>query len=159
LEQQVTVIAVEGQVAVVSGRRASACGDCAGKTSCATMGSWVERIIELRIPNTIRATVGDLVLLEVPDNALLRIAFRLYAMPMIAFVAVGLATRNMALYLGWPAVEPLAALGGMAAVLAYYLWYKSRLAGNNSSGLDVRMVRVLGKSKQYSADSVLASSH
>lgn len=159
MEQQVTVIAVEGQDAVVSGRRASACGDCAGKTSCATMGSWVERIIELHIPNTINAKVGDLVLLEVPDNAVLRIAFHLYAMPMVAFVAVGLATRNLASYLGWPAVEAMAAIGGMAAVLAYYLWYKSHLAGNNTSGLDVRMLRVLGKSKEHTADSMLASPH
>ncbi|MDQ6996834.1 MAG: SoxR reducing system RseC family protein [Mariprofundus sp.] len=159
MEQQVTVIAVEGADAIVSGRRASACGDCAGKTSCATMGSWVERIIELRLRNQIGATVGDKVLLDVPDNAVLRIAFRLYAMPMVAFVAVGLATRSLTLYLGWPGVEALAALGGMAAVLAYYLWYKSHLAGNDASGLDVRMVRVLGKSKQYSPDSVPASPH
>jgi len=160
LEQQVTVIAVEGQDAVVSARRASACGDCAGKTSCATMGSWVERIIELRVPNRIHAAIGDRVLLEVPDSAVLRIAFRLYAMPMIAFVAVGLATRSLALYFGWPAIEALAALGGMAAVLAYYFWYKSRLNGNNSkSGLDVRMVRVLGKTKGHRADTMLVSSH
>jgi len=159
MEQQVTVIAVEGSDAIVSGRRASACGGCAGKTSCATMGSWVERIIELRLHNKISAKVGDLVLLDVPDSAVLRIAFRLYAMPMIAFVAVGLATRSMALYLGLPAVEAVAALGGIAAVLAYYLWYKSHLAGNNSSGLDVRMVRVLGKSKEHTEDSMLVSSH
>jgi len=160
LEQQVTVIAVEGQDAIVSGRRASACGDCAGKTSCATMGSWVERIIELRVPNRIHATVGDRVLLEVPDNVVLRIAFRLYAVPMAAFVAAGLATRSLALYFGWPAVEALAGLGGMAAVLVYYLWYKSRLKDNdNQSGLDVRMVRVLGKSPEHSADNMLVSSH
>jgi len=160
LEQQVTVIAVEGSDAIVSGRRASACGDCAGKTSCATMGSWVERVIELRLHNNISATVGDRVLLEVPDNALLRIAFRLYAIPMIAFVAAGLVTRNLALYLGWPAVEAVAALGGMASVLAYYLWYKSHLGGNdNQAVLDVRMVRVLNKAAEQTADSMFASSH
>jgi len=160
MEQQVTVIAVEGSDAIVSGRRASACGDCAGKTSCATMGSWVERTIELRLHNKISAKVGDLVLLDVPDNAVLRIAFHLYAMPMIAFVAVGLATRNLALYLDLPAVEAVAALGGIAAVLLYYFWYKSHLVGSdNQSELDVRMVRVLGKSNQYSAEVVLSSSH
>jgi len=160
MEQQVTVITVEGHEAVVSGRRASACGDCAGKTSCATMGSWVERIIELRLHNNISARVGDLVLLEVPDNVVLRIAFRLYAIPMIAFVAVGLATRSLALYLGWPAVEAVAALGGIAAVLAYYLWYKSHLAGSdNKSGLDVRMVRIIGASSGHSENSLPVSSH
>jgi len=160
LEQQVTVIAVEGQHAIVSGRRASACGDCAGKASCATMGSWVERIIELRVPNDIHAKVGDRVLLAVPDHVLLRIAFGLYAVPMAAFVAVGLATRSLALYFGWPGVEALAGLGGIAAVLAYYFWYKSRLKGNsNNAGLDVHMVRVLDNSKEHSVDHMLVSSH
>jgi len=38
MEQQVTVIDVQGDEAIVHGHRASACGDCAGKTSCSTMG-------------------------------------------------------------------------------------------------------------------------
>ena len=158
MEQQVTVIAVEGNDAIVSGRRASACGDCAGKTSCATMGSWVERIIELRVHNKIGAKIGDVVLLEVPDSAVLRIAFHLYAMPMLAFVIAGLATRSLALHLGWPAVEAVAALGGMAAVLAYYFWYKTKSDRNDATGLDVRMVRLLGKRVESASTSFAASS-
>ncbi|MDQ6981864.1 MAG: SoxR reducing system RseC family protein [Mariprofundus sp.] len=162
MEQQVTVIAVEGHEAVVSGRRASACGDCAGKTSCATLGSWVERVIELRVHNKIGAKTGDRVVLEVPDSVVLRIAFRLYAIPMLAFVVAGLVTRSMALHLGWPAVEAVAALGGLLAVLVYYLWYKSHLAGlasDSTSGLDVRMVRVIRTSSGHPGDSLPVSSH
>jgi len=162
MEQQVTVIAVEGHEAVVSGRRASACGDCAGKTSCATMGSWVERVIELRVHNKIGAKAGDRVVLEVPDSAVLRIAFRLYALPMVAFIAAGLVMRSLALYLGWPAVEAVAALGGLIAVLSYYLWYKSHLAGiasKSTAGLDVRIVRIIGASSGHSENSLPVSSH
>jgi len=158
MEQQVTVISIEGKDAIVSGRRASACGSCAGKTSCATMGSWVERVIELRVRNNIGAKVGDLVLLEVPDSAVLRIAFRLYALPMVAFVAAGLVTRNIALYLGWPAVEAIAALGGMSAVLTYYFWYKSHMA-NSGSSLDVSMVRVLESFVSSQKGPLIVSSH
>ncbi len=162
MEQQVTVIAVEGHEAVVSGRRASACGDCAGKTSCATMGSWVERVIELRVPNQIDAKTGDRVMLEVPDSAVLHIAFRLYAIPMLAFIIFGLITRSLAVHLGWPAEEAMAALGGLIAVLVYYFWYKSHLAGlasDSTSGLDVRMVRVIGASSGHTQDSLPVSSH
>jgi len=142
VEQQVTVIALEGNEAVVRGHRASACGGCAGKTSCSTMGSWVERVVELRVGNTIGAQIGDRVMLEVPDNAVLRIAFRLYGMPMLAFIVAGLGAQTLALYWHWPGVEVVAALSGFAAVLSYYLWYKWRVADHHQ-GLDVRMVRVI----------------
>jgi len=158
LEQQVTVIATEGTDAIVNGRRASTCGDCAGKTSCATMGSWVERVIELRVHNKIGAKAGDLVLLEVPDSAVLRIAFRLYALPMIAFVAAGLAVRTLALQLNWPAAEAVAALGGITAVLIYYFWYKSHMV-NTASGLDVHMVRILETRPGNRDDPLQVSSH
>ena len=107
------------------------------------MGSWVERIIELRVRNTVRAQTGDIVLLEVPDNAVLQIAFRLYAMPMLAFILAGLAMRTLALHLAWANVELWAALSGLAAVMGYYLWYKSHLTIGSVSGLDVRMVRII----------------
>ncbi len=155
MEQQVTVIDIQGSEAIVHGRRASACGDCAGKTSCSTMGSWVERIIELRVRNTVRAQTGDIVLLEVPDNAVLQIAFRLYAMPMLAFILAGLAMRTLAQHLAWANVELWAALSGLTAVMGYYLWYKSHLAAGSVSGLDVRMVRIIHHSD--AADRVLSS--
>jgi len=142
MEQQVTVMAIEADHALVRGRRASACGGCAGKTSCSTMGSWVERFVELRVKNTLAANVGDEIILEVPDAAVMRIAFRLYAMPMVAFVGLGLAMRALALAMEWPAVEALAALAGFAGVLAYYVSYKLYLS-DHQSGLDVQMKRVV----------------
>jgi len=142
MEQQVTVIAVEGDHAMVRGHRASACGDCAGKTSCSTMGSWVERFIELRIKNTVNAQVGDEVLLEVPDSAVMNIAFRLYAVPMLAFVLAGFGVRSLALAMAWPEAEAIAALAGFAAVIIYYVCYKIYLS-NHQSGLDVQMMQIL----------------
>ena len=142
MQQQVTVIAVEKRDAIVRGHRASACGGCVGKTSCSTMGSWTERFIELRVKNSVGAHVGDHVLLEVPDSAVMKIAFRLYALPMLAFVLAGLVTQTVATWMGWPEVEAIAALAGFAAVLLYYVWYKTYLS-NHQNGLDVRMLRVL----------------
>lgn len=145
MQQQVTVIDLEGQDAIVQGKRASACGDCAGKTSCSTMGSWKERFVELRITNTLHARIGDRVILEVPDNAVMHIAFKLYALPMLAFVFAGLGMRDIALWMDWPAVEAIAALAGFAAVVAYYVCYKLYLSTSQSS-LDVHMTRLVGGS-------------
>jgi sigma-E factor negative regulatory protein RseC len=161
MEQQVTVIAVEGNEAVVSGRRASACGGCAGKASCATMGSWVERIVELRLPNRIGAEVGDRVLLFVPDNAVLRIAFRLYGLPMLLFIATGLLLRTLALSLGWAHGEAVAALGAIAAVPLYYFWYRSHQASaaDGSPAMDVRMLRIIEHAAAGQRVDLAVSSH
>ena len=142
MEQQVEVIAVEGDQVLVRGRRASACGGCAGKTSCSTLGSWTERPIELRVKNSISAAVGDLVLLEVPDSLLLRVTFRLYVLPMLAFVFVGLAARSLAVELELEHVELLAALAGMGAVIATFAWQMVTPAPKKAA-LDVRMVKVI----------------
>jgi len=142
MQQQVTVIAIEKRDAIVRGNRASACGDCAGKTSCSTLGSWTERFIELRLKNSLGARIGDRVLLEVPDSAVMKIAFRLYALPMLAFILAGLGMRSLATWLAWPEIEMIAALSGFAAVIAYYLWYKFYLS-SHQNGLDVQMLRVI----------------
>jgi len=149
MQQQVTVIALEGRDAIVRGQRASACGGCAGKTSCSTLGSWVDRFVDLRVKNAVNAQVGDEVLLEVPDSAVMKIAFKLYALPMFAFVVAGLGMRTLALWMAWPEVEAIAALTGFAAVLVYYLWYKMYLS-NHQSGLDVQMLRVLYSASSHS---------
>jgi len=142
LEQQVEVIAIEGDQAVVSGKRASACGGCAGKSSCSTLGSWNERLVELRVTNRLSAVVGDQVLLEVPDGLLLKVAFRLYAMPMLAFVLIGLVARSFAMQQGLAHAELIAALSGLLAVAAMFAW-QLVVPKSKKMSLDVRMVRLV----------------
>lgn len=144
LEQQVTVIQIDGKEAIVRGRRASACGDCAGKASCSTMGSWRERLIDLHVKNSIGAEVGDEVLLEVPDGLLLKVAFRIYALPMLVFVLTGASVAWLAEMMAWPAPELLAAVAGLISVPVTYLL----LLRNNSNAqadLDVRMLRIVNR--------------
>lgn len=142
MEQQVEVIAVEGDHVLVSGKRASACGGCAGKASCSTLGSWSERLVELRVKNSLSAVVGDQVALEVPDGLLLKVAFRLYAVPMLAFVFAGLAARSLALQLELGHAELLAALVGLIAVGAMFVWQRFAPASEKLS-LDIRMSRII----------------
>ncbi|ATX80683.1 positive regulator of sigma(E), RseC/MucC [Mariprofundus aestuarium] len=146
MEQQVTVIEADGEQARVSGRRASACGDCAGKASCSTMGSWRERLVELSVKNTIGAKVGDEVLLEVPDGLLLKVAFRIYALPMFVFVVTGASVAWLAAAMAWPAPELLAALAALLSVPATYLLLLSRKSGMEEA-LDVRMLRIVSHGK------------
>jgi sigma-E factor negative regulatory protein RseC len=149
LEQQVTVIAIEGNEAIVSGRRATSCADCAGKESCSTLGSWKDRVVEMRVKNLIHAHIGDEVLLELPDAILMRIAFRLYGLPMLAFLFSGLIVRRLALFAAWPLPEVWAAVAGLLGVLVTYSWilYRSKDAASNS--LKARMVRVIQPASQF----------
>jgi len=151
LEQQVTVIAIERDEAIVSGRRATSCGDCAGKASCSTLGSWKERFVEMRVKNSIHAHVGDEVLLELPDAVLLRIAWRLYGMPVLAFVICGLVVRSLALSAAWPLPDVWAAAAGLSGVLAAYGWLMISSRNAASDSLQARMVRVIQPASRFPA--------
>jgi len=142
VEQKVTVIALEGKQALVQARRASACGDCAGKASCSTMGSWSDRFAQLRVQNSVHAGVGDEVLLEVSDSMMLRIAFQLYGLPMIAFVMCGLALRAFAGLADWPSPEVWGAVGGIAGVLSTYAGLLYRNTHDKDKTLDAKMVKI-----------------
>lgn len=146
LEQQVTVISLDGDVASVRGQRATACGGCAGKASCSTLGSWTERFSELQVKNTVRAEIGDMVELEVPDALLLKVAFRLYGLPMISFIVVGALFSSLAQWMQWPMHEPLAAVAAIAAVVATYLLQLKR-SKDQKVLLDVRMTRIIYKAE------------
>ena len=142
MEQKVTVIALEGKQALVQARRASACGDCAGKASCSTMGSWSDRIAQIRVHNSVHAAIGDEVLLEVSDSMMLKIAFQLYGLPMIAFVLCGLALRGLAGVADWPLPEVWGAVGGIAGVLATYAGLLYRTSHGKGKTLDAQMVKI-----------------
>lgn len=149
MEQQVTVIAIEGDEAIVSGRRANSCGDCAGKASCSTLGSWKDRFVEMRVKNSIHARIGDEVLLELPDAVLMRVAFRLYGLPMLAFVFCGLIVRSLALSAAWPLPEVWAAAAGVLGVLATYGWILYESKDSASATVQARMVRVTQPCTQF----------
>ena len=118
--RQTTYVAdIDDDHVLLISERASSCGGCAGKASCSTLGSWKEgsgkgKILSLRVKNTLAARIGDEVILEVPDGLLLKVAFRLYAIPMILFVLIG------AMVWFQSASDLLASLAGIAAVILYY---------------------------------------
>lgn len=124
---------------VVEGSKASACKSCAGESSCSTLGAWNARILRLKIPNTLHANVGDDVVIEVPDNAVLRMAFHLYGMPMIAlFFGAGIGAW-LADVLGWVVDISSAGIGIIAVLLAYW-WQAKHHQRTGSNHFEVRMI-------------------
>lgn len=140
MEQTAVVIEVRGGEAVVRARRASACGGCAGQSACGTLGSWSNRVAEMRVANPVDARVGDVVSVQVPQGALLRAAARLYGVPMLGFFTAGFLARGLALAWGMASPDAWAALGALAGTGATLLLMRSR----GGRGLDgARIARVL----------------
>ncbi len=118
MRQTMTVAAVQGGEAVLVGQRASACGGCAGKAACGTLGSWTARDITLRAPDRLGVRPGDRVVVEVEDRAVLRISALLYGAPVLAFLAGGAAGLWLAGLFGLAEAQGWAALAALAASVA-----------------------------------------
>jgi len=127
MRQTAFVAEIHGNQAVVVSERASSCGSCAGKASCSTLGSWREgsgkgRILSLRVENMAGAKLDDEVVIEVADDLVMKTAFRLYAMPMVAFVIVGGLVWQALALLASDAADVGASIAGILAVMTYYAW-------------------------------------
>lgn len=145
MQQTVMVVQVSGDEALVRGRRATACGSCAGKASCGTLGSWVERFAEMRVANPLGAKSGDEVTIEVPDGEFLRAALRLYGMPMLGFFVAGFASRAVAMAAGLAGAEFYAAFGALGGMLAVFLWLRT---GEKERASAARIVHITARGVQ-----------
>lgn len=77
------VVALEKSKAIVEINRGSSCGE-----HCASCSSGCEtNVIRLTVENTMDAKLGDVVIVEAEDRALLRTTFILYTIPLVTFVA------------------------------------------------------------------------
>jgi len=143
MEQAVWVMDVQAGEALVRGRRATACGNCAGKSACGTLGSWVERFAEMRVANPLGAKIGDEVIVEVSDGEFLRAALRLYGAPMLGFFVVGFGVRAIAMSLQVGDPELLAAGGALLGMFGVFFWLRH---GHLQEKSGARIVRICTKS-------------
>jgi len=141
MEQAVVVIDIMNNDALVRGRRASACGQCAGKSACGTLGSWTDRFSEMRVANSMGAKIGDEVIICVPDGMLLRAAIRLYGVPMLGFFMMGFLVRYVAFQFSLVAPELWAAGGAMVGLLVAFLWLHSTSNAAISSGASIVQIK------------------
>lgn len=141
MEQTVIVIDVQGDDALVRGRRASACGQCAGKSACGTLGSWTDRFSEMRVSNSIGAGIGDEVIVRVPDGMVLRAAMRLYGIPMLGFFVMGFLARYIAFRFALDAPELWAAGGAVTGLIAAFIWLRNTSNTPTSGGAGIVQIK------------------
>jgi sigma-E factor negative regulatory protein RseC len=157
MQQSGIVKQLNGGMALVTGERASTCGSCAGKSSCATLGAWNQRTMELMVDNGLGARVGDEVVIEVPDNLVLKSAYALYGLPMLLFFAAGITAYLLADRVEGANPDLWAALSGLAAVVGYYL--SGVLKKRGEAGLEARIVRIQTQASHFETSNVEINCH
>ncbi|SET05563.1 positive regulator of sigma(E), RseC/MucC [Natronincola peptidivorans] len=113
------VTSVKENVATVEIRRASACGEnCAScKGGCAPTNHYITA------KNSVDASVGQYVKLEMENKSVLRAAFLVYIVPLIGMIlgiGLGIATAE---YLGYTASKEIigAAVGFLFLIIFYFI--------------------------------------
>ncbi|MDH5473716.1 MAG: SoxR reducing system RseC family protein [Gammaproteobacteria bacterium] len=94
IEEQATVVALEGKDALLQTQRKSACQSCSVKKGCGT--SVISKVVgkrssQIRVANVLDAKLGDTVLLGVHEDALVQGSLLIYAMPLLAMLLLAVA--------------------------------------------------------------------
>lgn len=89
IEEQVVVISIEVGGAWVEGVQQSACGSCSAKAGCGkhTMNQ-LGRKVSLWLPHDVDLSIGQQVVVGLPEGAILRSTMALYGIPLI-FLLLG----------------------------------------------------------------------
>ncbi|MCX8085406.1 MAG: SoxR reducing system RseC family protein [Rhodocyclaceae bacterium] len=119
---------VEGEWAWVSTQPAPACGSCSqrdgcGGTSVLETGLPRGKARVLKLPNTIRASPGDAVLIHAAAGTIWQAVWRAYLIPLLLGVGAALLAKHFAAGEGGIF---LALLGGLAAGFLVLRWLDSR---------------------------------
>jgi sigma-E factor negative regulatory protein RseC len=136
-ETNAVVVRLDGQYAwVQASGPGSACGGCASKEGCGTVG--LGTVLDdatgktrkpqlLRLPNTIQARPGDAVVIRAADGLVLKAVWRAYGVPLI------LAFCGALLAIGLTGSEPAAVAGMLLGLGAGFLLMRRK-------GLDAAQV-------------------
>lgn len=130
------VISLEDKLALIDVLRPSECGDkcsnCSGSCNIKTM--------IVKVDNTLNAEVGDSVTLELTSTEFVKSTFKLYTLPLMAFV--------IGLFLGYGVAIPNqnigALLGGFCFMVIVYVLINITTKNKvNSEGELLRMANVV----------------
>lgn len=133
IEEQGTVVSLNGPYAQVRTERRSVCGGCAAHGACGT--SLIERFmgqrsIQVRAINDAQAAVGERVIVGISEQGLLSASLALYLVPLIGLL-VGLLLGDSLLggLLIAPAADVGALLGAVLGFALALLWLRRYSAG------------------------------
>jgi len=118
IEQQATIIEVDGNTVWLQAERESTCSNCQVKQGCGTglLAKHVgKKFSKISVHKTTDVALGDVVTLVIPEQALLQGAALMYLLPLTLLFLFSIITRSFGLGEG---TQILAGLTGLATGFA-----------------------------------------
>lgn len=137
IEEYARVIEAQGNIAWVETQRKGSCGTCSASAGCGTatlskvMGRRQARVQAL---NTVGAGVGEEVVIGIPESALLKGSFAVYAVPLLAMLVaawIGTAVAGTTQEFR-ELLSTLFGLGGLAGGFVWLKGYAGRIGQDTS---------------------------
>jgi sigma-E factor negative regulatory protein RseC len=98
IEESAIVVQVSDDYAIVETEQRAACGSCKSAGSCSTSllsGLFKRRHNQLRVLNPIHARPGERVVIGVHENALLKVSFSAYLLPLLCMLLMAIAVEQL----------------------------------------------------------------
>jgi len=130
LEEEGTVVRLEGGNAVIHSERGSSCSSCSSKASCQALGGSSEKTMETRAINEVGACAGDTVRFAIDSVVFLKSSFLIYIVPLVFMIAGGILGDSYAKkHLPGMDSDLVAAVAGISCLVITFflikLWSKS----------------------------------
>jgi len=136
IEQQATVIDIDDDTIWLQAQRQSTCSQCQVKQGCGTglLAKHVgKRFSKIAVNKTTETTVGQVVTLAIPEQALLQGAALMYLSPLALLFLFSVVMRTFQMG------EELEILAGLVGLVVGFIWVKQRLR-NKKDGIQAKVV-------------------
>jgi sigma-E factor negative regulatory protein RseC len=142
IEENATVVEVDSGYAIVETQQKAACGSCNSAGSCSTTvlsGLFKRRHNQLKVLNPIGAQPGQQVIIGLQEQALLKVSFLAYLLPLAGMFLLAMLAQPLAQNAGITLGELPGILGGLLGFVTGLILFK-RISQSRSSNPDFQAV-------------------
>ncbi len=147
IEEAATVIGLQGDFALITTRRKSACGSCNASNGCGTSliaSLFPERSSRILVSNPVDAGIGDSVIVGLDESQLQKASLLLYAVPLLGLIVGAIAGQQGAIWTGygWMA-ELISILCGLSGLIAgLMLVHRISMQGSGVNRNQARIISI-----------------
>lgn len=158
IEEKATVLAIEGDYALLQTQRRASCESCSVKQGCGTSvlaKLTSQRSAQILVKNTLNAEIGNELVIGINDNALVKGSLLVYALPLILLLMGAVLGEMLAHAAGLNAELMSIVTAAAGFVLAMILIRASLSKSKFKNEMQPRMLRI-SQSKIIAHDIVVA---
>ncbi len=135
IEETAKVVDLDGEYAWVETQRKSACASCAVNKGCGT--ATLSKVLgkkrtRVKTINQLGAKSGDLVVIGIQEQALVRGSIAVYAVPLLLLLAGGLIGDWLGRGSGSESLSILFGLAGLGAGFVWLSYFSKRVSASSS---------------------------